>query len=194
MSFVQRRTLAGTRHLACQATLRLRYLLQEVVTLKRLWAPWRMKYILSDKTQGCAFCQALQAGDDQAKYIVHRGEKAFIILNTFPYSNGHTMIVPYQHIGDLVKLDAETLADMMSLTQKTLQALRTAMGAHGFNVGLNLGEAAGAGIQEHVHIHIVPRWHNDTNFMPVFADVRVVPEPLEDTYEKLRAALHTLEG
>jgi ATP adenylyltransferase len=162
--------------------------------LKRIWAPWRMKYILSDKAQGCAFCEALQAGNDQAKYIVYRGEKAFVILNTFPYTNGHTLIVPYTHIGDLVKLDAETLAEMMLLTQKTLQALREAMGPHGFNVGLNLGEAAGAGIQDHVHIHIVPRWHNDTNFMPVFGDVRVIPEPLEDTYEKLRAALHTLEG
>jgi ATP adenylyltransferase len=166
----------------------------EVTTLKRIWAPWRMKYILSDKSEGCAFCEALQAGDDKAKFILHRGEKAFIILNTFPYTNGHLMIVPYEHVGDLVRLDAETLADMMLLTQKALQALRDAMGPHGFNVGLNLGEAAGAGIQDHVHIHIVPRWHNDTNFMPALADVRVIPEALPDTYEKLRVALHKLEG
>jgi ATP adenylyltransferase len=160
--------------------------------LKRIWAPWRMKYILSDKTQGCAFCQALQAGDDKANYILYRGEKAFIILNTFPYTNGHVMVVPYAHIGDLVELDRETLLDMMLLTQKTLQAMRQAMGPHGFNVGLNLGEAAGAGIQDHVHIHIVPRWQNDTNFMPVLADVRVIPDSLEETYDKLHAALHKL--
>jgi ATP adenylyltransferase len=153
-----------------------------------------MKYILSDKSQGCVFCQALQAGDDRAKYIVYRGERAFIILNTFPYTNGHLMIVPYVHIGDLVELDTETLADMMLLTQKALRALREATGPHGFNVGLNLGEAAGAGIQDHVHIHIVPRWHNDTNFMPALADVRVIPESLPDTYEKLRAALLKSEG
>jgi len=162
--------------------------------LKRIWAPWRMKYILDDKTQGCAFCQALQAGDDKAKYIVYRGEKAFIILNTFPYTNGHLMVVPYTHTGDFVELDGQTLADMMRLTQKALQAMRQVMSPHGFNVGLNLGQAAGAGIQDHVHIHIVPRWQNDTNFMPVLADVRVLPESLEDTYEKLQAALHKLEG
>ena len=161
--------------------------------MKRIWAPWRMKYILSDKAQGCAFCEALRAGNDEAKFILYRGQKAFIILNTFPYTNGHAMVVPYAHTGDLVQLDAETLAEMMLLTQKTLQALRKAMNPNGFNVGLNLGEAAGAGIQEHVHIHIVPRWHNDTNFMPVFGDVRVIPEPLEDTYKKLRAALQQLE-
>lgn len=165
----------------------------EVSTLKRLWAPWRMKYILSDKTQGCAFCQALQAGDDERKYIVYRGQKAFIILNTFPYTNGHLMIVPYLHIGDLAELDRETLTDMMALTQKALQAMRQAMSPHGFNVGLNLGEAAGAGIQDHVHIHIVPRWHNDTNFMPVLGDVRVIPEPLSETYQKLLTALRKLE-
>ena len=153
-----------------------------------------MRYILSDKTQGCAFCQALQAGDDRAKYILYRGKKAFIILNTFPYTNGHAMIVPYAHIGDLVKLDAETLVEMMLLTQKVVQAMRGAMSPDGFNVGLNLGEAAGAGIQDHVHIHVVPRWHNDTNFMPVLADARVIPEPLEDTYDKLEAALRKLEA
>jgi len=153
-----------------------------------------MKYILNDKTQDCVFCQALQAGDDKAKYIVYRGEKAFIILNTFPYTNGHLMVVPYAHVGDLTELDSATLADMMLLTQKALQAMRAAMGPHGFNVGLNLGEAAGAGIRDHVHIHVVPRWHNDTNFMPVLADVRVLPESLEKTYGRIQAALHKLEG
>jgi ATP adenylyltransferase len=180
----------GRGWFACAAPLCLCHKLWEVTTLKRIWAPWRMKYILSDKGQGCVFCEALKAGDDRARYIVHRGEKAFIILNMFPYTNGHLMIVPYAHVGDLVQLDRETMGDMMLLTQKALQALRDAMGPHGFNVGLNLGEAAGAGIRDHVHIHIVPRWHNDTNFMPALADVRVIPESLPDTYAKLLAALH----
>lgn len=152
-----------------------------------------MSYILGDRTQGCVFCQALAAGDDKAKYILYRSKKAFIILNTFPYTNGHALIVPYAHTGDLVKLDAGTLAEMMLLAQKVVQAMRGAMNPDGFNVGLNLGEAAGAGIQEHVHIHVVPRWHNDTNFMPVLADARVIPEPLADTYDKLQRALRKLE-
>lgn len=153
-----------------------------------------MKYILGDKTKDCVFCQALEAGDDRAMYIVYRGQRAFIILNKFPYVNGHMMVVPYAHSGDLAKLDVETLTDMMLLTQKGLRALQAAMNPDGFNVGMNLGEAAGAGIQEHLHIHIVPRWRNDTNYMPVLADVRVIPESLDDTYDKLQSALRKLEG
>ena len=158
--------------------------------MKRLWAPWRMKYILSDKPgSGCVFCDALAAGDDPAHYIIQRGNRAFVILNTFPYTNGHTLIVPNQHEGDLVRLDAETLNEMMALTQQVVAALRRSMNPSGFNVGMNLGESAGAGIQDHVHIHVVPRWNNDTNFMPVLGDVRVVPESLCETYSKLSAAL-----
>ena len=158
--------------------------------MKRIWAPWRMTYILGDKAQGCVFCAALQAGDDSARYIVFRGQHAFVILNTFPYTNGHTLVVPYQHCADLVSLDAETLGEMMALTQGVIVGLRTAMNPAGFNVGINMGEAAGAGIRDHVHLHIVPRWHNDTNFMPVLGDVRVLPESLQETYAKLREALH----
>jgi len=162
--------------------------------LKRLWAPWRMKYILGGKPgSGCVFCDALAAGDDPAHYIVRRGRRAFIILNTFPYTNGHTLIVPNQHEGDLVRLDADTLNEMLGLTQEVISALRHSMNPSGFNVGMNLGECAGAGIQDHVHIHVVPRWNNDTNFMPVLGDVRVLPESLRDTYEKLSAALNAHE-
>lgn len=158
--------------------------------MKRIWAPWRMKYILGDKSQGgCVFCQALSAGDDAAHYIVQRGRRAFVVLNTFPYTNGHTLIVPNEHSGDLARLDLETLTEMMTLTQNVVRALRRSMCASGFNVGLNLGEAAGAGIQDHLHIHVVPRWHNDTNFMPVLGDVRVLPESLAETYLKLTKAL-----
>ena len=149
-----------------------------------------MKYILADKPgSGCVFCDALAAGDDHAHYIVRRGQHAFVILNTFPYTNGHALIVPNQHEGDLERIDSETLCEMMSLTQEVIAALRRSMNPSGFNVGLNLGESAGAGIRDHLHIHVVPRWSNDTNFMPVLCDVRVLPESLADTYNRLSAAL-----
>ena len=161
--------------------------------MKRIWAGWRMKYILGDKTTGCVFCETLHADDDATNYVVYRGERVALMLNLYPYINGHMLVVPYAHVSDLVELDDETLTDMMLLTTKGLRLLQTAMSPHGFNVGLNLGQAAGAGIQDHVHIHIVPRWENDTNFMPVLGDVRVIPEWLGDTYNKLLAALHEME-
>jgi ATP adenylyltransferase len=157
--------------------------------MKRIWATWRMKYILSDKHSGCVFCAALQAHDDAAHHILLRGDKAVLLLNLYPYTNGHLMVVPYAHTGDIASLDAATLTSMMQLVQTGVRALRQAMSPHGFNVGLNLGQAAGAGIQDHLHIHVVPRWDNDTNFMPVLGDVRVIPEALDDTYHKLRAVL-----
>jgi len=162
------------------------------MTVRRIWAGWRMEYILGVKSQECVFCRALQSGDDTASHIVYRGKRVVLMLNRFPYTNGHLLVVPLSHVGDLAELDRETLADMMLLTAKSIELLRAAMNPHGFNVGLNLGQAAGAGIQDHVHIHIVPRWENDTNFMPVLGEVRVIPEWLEDTYTKLRAALETL--
>jgi ATP adenylyltransferase len=160
--------------------------------VRRIWAGWRMEYILGDKSQECVFCRALQGHDDAASHIVYRGERVVLMLNRFPYTNGHLLVVPLTHAGDLAELDRETLADMMLLTAKGIELLRAAMNPHGFNVGLNLGQAAGAGIRDHVHVHIVPRWENDTNFMPVLGEVRVIPEWLEDTYTKLRAALRTL--
>ena len=161
--------------------------------VKRIWAGWRMKYILGEKGQGCVFCQALQANDDAANYVLYRQESVALMLNLFPYINGHLLVVPYAHVSDLTDLDEETLAGMMLATAKGLRLLQAAMSPHGFNVGLNLGQAAGAGIQDHVHIHIVPRWENDTNFMPVLGDVRVIPEWLDDTYNKLLSALQQTE-
>lgn len=162
--------------------------------MKRIWAPWRMKYILNNKPHNCVFCEKLQAGDDAVNYILYRGKTAALMLNLYPYTNGHILVVPYLHVADLTDLNDETLADMMLLTQKSLQMLRGALKPHGFNVGLNLGQAAGAGIQDHVHIHIVPRWENDTNFMPVLGDVRIIPESLDDTYNKLLTVLRKMEG
>ena len=162
--------------------------------MKRIWAPWRMGYILGDKPDNCVFCEKLAAHDDAANYIVYRGKESALMLNLYPYINGHLLVVPYVHVGDLLDLDDETVVDMMRMTQKGVQLLRSAASPHGLNIGINLGEAAGAGIKEHLHIHIVPRWENDTNFMPVLGDVRVIPESLENTYEKLLAALRGADG
>jgi len=162
--------------------------------VRRIWAGWRMDYILGDKSQECVFCRALQGHDDAANHVLYRGERVALMLNRYPYTNGHLLIVPLAHAGDLSELDRETLADMMLLAEKGIALLRAAMSPHGFNVGINLGQAAGAGIQDHVHIHIVPRWENDTNFLPVLGNVRVIPEWLNDTYCKLLAALETITG
>jgi ATP adenylyltransferase len=151
-----------------------------------------MEYILGEKSEECVFCRALQGSDDAANHVVYRGRWVALMLNRFPYTNGHLLVVPMAHASDLSELDRETLAEMMLLTAKGIELLRTAMSPHGFNVGINLGQAAGAGIQDHVHVHIVPRWENDTNFMPVLGDVRVIPEWLDATYTKLLTALKTL--
>jgi ATP adenylyltransferase len=160
--------------------------------MKRLWSPWRMRYILSEeKWEGCIFCDKPAQGrsHDPENFILYRGQRAYLILNLYPYNNGHLMVVPYQHAPSLENLDAPTLTEMMLLLNRSLQALRQAITPAGFNIGVNLGEAAGAGITEHVHIHVVPRWFGDTNFMPVVADLRVIPELMENTYTKLQAAL-----
>lgn len=164
------------------------------VRLRRIWAGWRMGYILGEKAEHCVFCEKLHAGDDATHYVLDRGEKVALMLNLYPYVNGHMLVVPYEHVADLAELDDETLSEMMRMTTKGLRLLRTAMNPHGFNVGVNLGEAAGAGIEDHVHIHIVPRWQGDTNFLSVFGDVRVIPEWLADTYSKLLAALRQIEA
>ncbi len=162
--------------------------------MKRIWAGWRMNYIRGEKPQRCAFCEKVHADDDAANHVLCRGDKTALVLNLYPYTNGHLLVLPYAHIGDLVDLDGGTLAEMMRMAAKGVRVLRAAMSPDGFNVGLNLGRAAGAGIEDHVHIHIVPRWQGDTNFMPVLGEVRVIPEWLDDTYRKLLAALRQMEA
>ena len=157
--------------------------------MKRLWAPWRMKYLQSAKPKGCVFCDKLAESRDRDNYILYRGQTGFIILNLYPYNTGHLMVVPNRHVPSLEDLEPETLAEMMVLVNKGLAALREAMRPQGFNVGTNIGKAAGAGVEAHVHIHVVPRWDGDTNFMTVFDGTRVLPESLDDTYDKLRAVL-----
>lgn len=161
--------------------------------MERLWAPWRLDYIVGEKTEGCIFCVFPEQGDDRKYKILARGTHAFVIMNAFPYSNGHLLIVPYRHTGDLSELSAEEDLEMMQLVQKSMQVLKEAFRPDGFNIGINQGTAAGAGIADHIHMHIVPRWNGDTNFMPVFAEIKVIPEALEKTYDKLKAVFDGLK-
>lgn len=152
-----------------------------------------MAYILSDKedkrVEGCIFCIKLTEDRDAENYVVWRGTHCAIVLNLYPYNNGHLMVIPYAHVPSLEDLPVEVQAEMMITVSKSLRLLRRAMQPHGFNIGINIGRGAGAGIESHVHIHVVPRWEGDTNFMPVLAETRVIPEWLDDTYANLRAAL-----
>ncbi|MFA5837865.1 MAG: HIT domain-containing protein [Bellilinea sp.] len=157
--------------------------------MEHLWSPWRMEYIMhNEPATGCIFCQALQQEDGPANLIVTRGKTAFVILNRYPYTSGHIMVTPYAHRPSLELLDAETRAELMELVSRGLQVMRTVYKPEGFNVGVNIGAAAGAGVADHVHIHVVPRWAGDTNFMSTLAGARVLPEALEDTYCRLREA------
>lgn len=156
--------------------------------MRILWTPWRIKYILGPKRQGCLFCEASAENKDVENLILYRSRRALVMLNAFPYNNGHVMVAPYEHARSLELLDAETLTDIMQLVNRSIVALRKAMNPEGFNVGANIGKVAGAGIEEHVHMHVVPRWGGDTNFMPVLAKTRLIPEELGDTYRRLMAA------
>ncbi len=162
--------------------------------MNRLWTPWRMAYLKAPKKSkqgGCIFCDKISASkrQDRKNLVVLRGEHAFLVMNLYPYTNGHLMVAPYQHTGELESLDGETLKEMMLLVSQAIRALRQMMNPQGFNVGANLGRVAGAGVDDHVHIHVVPRWNGDTNFMPVLAETRMIPELLPQTYDNLLAAL-----
>ncbi|MDX6643914.1 MAG: adenylyltransferase [Solirubrobacteraceae bacterium] len=155
---------------------------------ERLWAPWRLEYIKGPKDEECIFCTGPAAEDDPAKYIVQRGEHCFAILNAFPYNNGHLMISPYRHVPSIEQLDPPTLTELMTMAQASMGALRQAYAPEGFNLGINQGRIAGAGMEHHVHLHVVPRWNGDTNFMPVIGDTRVLPQSLDDSYRDLTEA------
>ena len=157
--------------------------------MKRLWASWRMKYITNAaKEEGCVFCNALEKNDNPHNLIVMRGERAFVILNKFPYTSGHVMVAPLAHQPTLEDLNPSTRAEMMELATRCFTVLRQVYNPQAFNLGANIGEAAGAGVPGHVHLHIVPRWSGDTNFMSAVGEVRVLPEELEDTYRRVKEA------
>jgi ATP adenylyltransferase len=161
--------------------------------MERLWAPWRLQYVTQEKPSGCIFCEKPRSSDDRANYIVYRGRLAFVILNAFPYNNGHLMVAPYAHLAELEELPSETSHDMMDLAQLCARALKAKFSPDGLNLGLNLGAAAGAGIKDHLHLHLVPRWRGDTNFMPVIGDVRVIPQSLDQSYQILADAFAELK-
>jgi len=155
--------------------------------MNHIWSPWRMKYIESnEKEEGCVFCNAQAKEDNADNLIAFRGERAFVILNLYPYTSGHLMVVPFAHIATLEELDSATRAEMMELTSQSMSVLRKIYRPQAFNMGANIGEAAGAGVPGHVHIHIVPRWGGDTNFMTTLGETRVLPEAIEETCKRVR--------
>jgi ATP adenylyltransferase len=158
--------------------------------MRNLYAPWRMEYVGGPPRSDCLFCEVRQAPveEDRRNLVVHRGEDALVLMNRFPYNNGHLMVAPHAHVGSLVDLDDDQTLAVMRLVRRSLRVLAAVMRPEGFNVGSNLGQVAGAGIPDHVHVHLVPRWGGDTNFLPVLAEVKVVNEHLDRTWEKLTAA------
>ena len=154
------------------------------VEMERLWAPWRMEYILAEKPEGCIFCGA-ETGDAGVRYILHRTRFSFVMLNRYPYTNGHLLVAPYRHTATMDDLDDAELLDIFRTVALCRNVLADAAAPQGFNIGMNLGRAAGAGVDEHLHVHLVPRWNGDTNYMSVIADVRVMPENLAATYDVL---------
>ncbi len=149
---------------------------------ERLWAPWRLEYIeTADQPEGCIFCLKPKTSEDRRNLIVYRGEHAFVILNRFPYNNGHAMVAPYTHTAEFARLKDSEKLELIDLLSLTKEVLGLVMRPHGFNIGINLGRSAGAGIESHLHIHIVPRWNGDTNFMPILANTKVIPESLDQT-------------
>jgi ATP adenylyltransferase len=155
-----------------------------------LWTPWRYAYVSSaEKSSGCVFCNAVNAGNDEAARIVHRGKNCFVILNAYPYTPGHVMIVPYAHLDELQKLPPEAANEMMALSQRMESVLREVYTPDGVNLGMNIGKAAGAGIAGHIHMHVLPRWVADANFLSVVGETRVLPETLDETWTRMTQAL-----
>jgi ATP adenylyltransferase len=157
--------------------------------LEYLWSPWRMEYIMSEKDEGhCTLCVEAAKPDGLENLVVYHGKRVFLILNRFPYTSGHIMVVPFEHCASLEQLDSATMTELMEITAKSLVVLRKVYRPEGYNIGMNIGEVSGAGITDHVHIHVVPRWGGDTNFMSTLASTRVLPETLEDTFTRIRKA------
>lgn len=158
--------------------------------MKTMWAPWRMEYILDDKEGGCIFCQAMEQKDELTLY---KGNSCLVVMNKFPYINGHLLVAPRRHLARLDELSQDEMGKLLKLVEQSVAVLKKQMNPDGFNVGLNLGKVAGAGVEEHLHFHIVPRWFGDTNALTVFADVRVIPEHLQATYDNLKRHFDKLD-
>lgn len=158
-----------------------------------IWAPWRMEYIGGEKSSGCIFCEKPK-GDDSKMLILFRGRYSFAMMNKYPYNSGHIMVAPYKHTSDLEALSSEEFSGLFKLFAISINILKEKFNADGINAGLNLGKVAGAGVEDHVHLHIVPRWNGDTNFMPVIAETKVMPQHLEGTYNLLKEEFERLKG
>ena len=154
--------------------------------MKHIWAPWRMGYIQAEKPEGCILCEKPAESDDASNLILCRGEKNFVILNRYPYNPGHLMIAPYRHLASVEELTPAELQEHFDIVSRCVKLLKEVFNPEGFNIGMNIGKIAGAGIVDHCHTHIVPRWPGDTNFMPVLGDVRVIPQALDETYDRLK--------
>jgi ATP adenylyltransferase len=154
--------------------------------MEHIWAPWRIEYIEIEKPAGCILCDKPEQNRDAENYILYRGSRNFVIMNSYPYNPGHLMVAPYRHVASLDELTDDELREHFEMVRRSVGILREVFSPQGFNIGMNLGKVAGAGIDEHIHTHIVPRWQGDTNCMPVISGVRVVPEALAETYRKLK--------
>ena len=158
----------------------------------RIWAPWRLKYVKdASSSDECIFCTKPNLGDDRQALIVHRGASCFVILNLFPYTNGHLMVAPYEHIGRFQEIAPEVTAEINGLAQRAMNILEDVYSPEGFNLGINQGRIAGAGVEGHVHLHVVPRWAGDNNYMPVIADTKVMPQSLEESYDAIANGFRT---
>jgi len=160
--------------------------------MKPLWAPWRMEYVSSPKSETNIFEDKINSKNDRENLILYRGKFSFILMNLYPYNNGHLLIAPYKKNNTMEKLNIEELSEIMKLSQESMSILRDLMNADGFNLGLNVGKAAGAGIEEHLHFHVVPRWNGDNNFMPSVGNTKVIVQGLEDTYDMLKPEFHRI--
>jgi ATP adenylyltransferase len=158
--------------------------------MDRLWTPWRYRYISREKPDGeaCIFCEKAAGTDDAANFIVHRAQRNFVLLNIYPYNNGHLMIAPYEHVATLGEVDPETARELMDLTRHAEQVLRRIYHPGGINIGMNIGDCAGAGVADHIHMHVLPRWTGDAGFMTTVGETRVIPEDLESTWRRIREA------
>jgi ATP adenylyltransferase len=155
--------------------------------MKNLWAPWRKKYIQAHKKEeGCLFCRVIEENKDEENLVLIRKERCFVMLNLYPYNNGHLMIAPYMHVANLEALETEDRNELFEIVAKSCENIRKEMNPEGFNIGINIGAIAGAGVADHIHVHIVPRWAGDTNFMPVTGKVKVISEILQDTFTRLK--------
>lgn len=154
--------------------------------MKRIYAPWRYKYVSNPDSEGCIFCKANRSDDDRKSGVLFRGKSGFAIMNLYPYNNGHIMVAPYRHTGDFGELNEDEMLEMSSMLKEWQKVIKKAMNPDGFNIGMNLGRIAGAGFEDHLHYHLVPRWSGDTNFMPIIGETKVVPMSIDEAYELLR--------